>query len=247
MISRPRMSIDATSSSWEEQPWPSAFELARILPRNSWTLVGGLMVKLHAALADLPAPRTTVDVDTALHLETQAITFAQANALLTGAGYVLNPDTAFAYRFERGADQVDVMCSDRQAIWRRPGFGGRPLFGIPGGTRALQQTIDVDVVTGVDTVRFVVPTLRGSLVLKGAAYLEDSRNRGRHEEDAVVLLACIDDAGEAWRGLSQQSRRRVRALVAALSEHNAPWVNHDAVVQALARESLAELVVLARR
>jgi hypothetical protein len=137
------------------------------------------------------------------------------------------------------------MCSDRQAIWRRPRFDGRPLFGIPGGTRALRQTIDVDVLTGVDTLRLVIPSLRGALVLKGAAYLEDSRDPERHASDAVLLLACIDDATEAWVDLSQQSRRRVRALVTVLSEQRAPWANHNPVVQALGRESLAELVVLA--
>lgn len=102
MTARPLVEIDATSSRWEEPPWPSAFELARVLPPSSWTLVGGLMVKLHSELANLPAPRTTVDVDAALHLETHAITFAEANALLTGVGYRLNPDTQHAYRYERG-------------------------------------------------------------------------------------------------------------------------------------------------
>lgn len=246
MNDRPLVSIDARSSSWEEPPWPSAFELARLLPRSSWTLVGGLMVKLHAELAELPDPRTTVDVDSALHLETQAITFAKAAAILHRAGYVLDESTKHAYRFDRGTDRVDVMCSDRQSIWRRPRYKGRPLFGIPGGTRALQQTINVDAVTGTDTVRLVLPTLRGALVLKGAAFLEDSRDRGRHAEDAVMLLACMDDSSDVLVGLSQQSRRRVRALVKVLSEQAAPWANHDAVVQALARESLAELAGLLR-
>jgi hypothetical protein len=50
---RPLVSVDAPSSSWEDPPWPSAFELARLLPESSWTLVGGLMVKLHAELAGL--------------------------------------------------------------------------------------------------------------------------------------------------------------------------------------------------
>ena len=205
------------------------------------------MVKLHAELAGLPTRRTTVDVDSALHLETRAITFAETNALLAGVGFVLDEGTSHAYRFVRGPDQIDVMCSDRQSIWRRPRFGGRPLFGIPGGTRALQQTIDVDVTTGVDTLRLVVPTLRGALVLKGAAYLHDSRDRGRHAEDAVILLACVSDAADVWHGLSQQSRGRLRALVTVLEQQTAPWVNHDSVVQALARESLEELALLTRK
>ena len=241
MNDRPLINIDARSSQWEEPPWPSAFELARLLPPGSWTLVGGLMVKLHAELAGLPAPRTTVDVDSALHLETRAITFTQAAARLQGAGYILDKTTKHAYRFDRGPDRVDLMCSDRQSTWKRPRYDDRPLFGIPGGTRALQQTINIDVLTEADTVRLVIPTVRGALVLKGAAYLEDSRDRGRHVEDAVVLLACMDDAREALIGLSQRSRRRVRTLVKVLTEQTGPWANHDDVVQALGRETLAEL------
>jgi predicted nucleotidyltransferase len=199
------------------------------------------MVKLHAELAELPAPRTTVDVDSTLHLETQAITFAQAAERLQEVGYVLDPETKYAYRFDRGSERVDLLCSDRQSIWRAPRYDGRPLFGIPGGTRALQQTINLDVLTETDTVRLVVPTIRGALVLKGAAYLEDSRDRGRHAEDAVLLLACMDAADEVLHGLSRRSRRRVRALVKVLTEQTAPWISHDEVVQSLAREGLTEL------
>lgn len=60
----------------------------------------------------------------------------------------------------------------------------------------------------------VIPSLRGALVLKGAAYLEDARGRTRHAEDAVMLMACMQTA---------------------------PWATHDGVVQALAREALGEL------
>jgi hypothetical protein len=211
MNGRPRIKIDARSSRWNLPPWPSAFELAQLLPASSWTLVGGLMVKLHAEL-------------------------------LQAAGYVLDEGTKHAYRFDRGLERVDLMCADRQSIWRRPSCGGRPLFGIPGGTRALQRTINIDVVRETGSVRLVIPTIRGALVLKAAAYLEDSRDRGRHAEDAVVLLACMDDAREALLGLSQRSRGRLRALVSVLTEQTAPWVSHEDIVQSLARETLAELL-----
>ena len=247
MNGRPLIKIDARSSRWNLPPWPSAFELARLLPASSWTLVGGLMVKLHAELAELPAPRTTVDVDSALHLETNAITFTRAAVLLQAAGYVLDEGTKHAYRFDRGLERVDLMCADRQSIWRRPSYCGRPLFGIPGGTRALQRTINIDVVRETGSVRLVIPTIRGALVLKAAAYLEDSRDRGRHAEDAVVLFACMDDAREALLGLSQRSRGRLRALVSVLTEQTAPWVSHEDIVQSLARETLAELGELLRR
>ncbi|WP_165384863.1 hypothetical protein [Cryobacterium sp. SO1] len=54
----------------------------------------------------------------------------------------------------------------------------------------------------------------------------------------------MDDASESLLGLSQRSRGRLRALVKVLTEQTAPWANHDAVVQALARETLDELAEL---
>lgn len=84
------------------------------------------MVKLHAELAALPAGRATVAVDSALHLETTAITFADAAARLQEAGYVLDMGTKYAYRFDRGSKQVGIMCSDRHSIWKDPKFRGCP-------------------------------------------------------------------------------------------------------------------------
>ena len=44
------------------QPWPQCIELARNLPAQHWTLVGGLMVQFHAARAGLAVARPTADV-----------------------------------------------------------------------------------------------------------------------------------------------------------------------------------------
>ncbi|WP_431230181.1 hypothetical protein [Paenarthrobacter nicotinovorans] len=55
-------------------PWPQCVELARALPSTQWTLVGGLMVQLHAAAAGLAVSRPTADVDIVLHIETGAAT-----------------------------------------------------------------------------------------------------------------------------------------------------------------------------
>lgn len=202
------------------------------------------MVKLHAELASLPSPRTTVDVDSALHLETQAITFGQAAELLRQAGYSLDMHTRHAYRFDRGSDRVDVMCSDRHFASKLPRYMGRPLFGVPGATRALQHTINLDVSTRRGVVQMVIPDARGALVLKGAAHLEDSRDRERHAEDAVILLACVADPVEAVSGLSAQSRKRLRHLLTVLTRQTSPWTNHDPLVQSLAREALDELSML---
>lgn len=78
-MSEPRREVELTANDtvWLQSPWPAAFELIRVLPARSWTLVGGLMVSLHGQIAGLPQTRTTTDVDTALHLETGVVTFSQ--------------------------------------------------------------------------------------------------------------------------------------------------------------------------
>ena len=76
---RPLLRLDQPVGGWH-RPWPQAFEIARALPPGSWTLVGGLMVQLHSLLAGLQPSRPTTDVDAALHLETGAVTYADAVA-----------------------------------------------------------------------------------------------------------------------------------------------------------------------
>jgi hypothetical protein len=59
-----------------QPPWPQMMEIVQAIPRTQWTLVGGLMVQLHAAYAGVQVTRTTRDVDMILHIETGAATFS---------------------------------------------------------------------------------------------------------------------------------------------------------------------------
>lgn len=53
-------------------------EIARVLPHDRWTLIGGLMTQLHAIRRGIEAVRPTVDVDTVLHVETTRGVVAEA-------------------------------------------------------------------------------------------------------------------------------------------------------------------------
>ena len=70
-------------------PWPQAAEIAQVIPSEQWTLIGGLMVQLHAVRAGVPPTRATVDVDMILHIETGAATFGGVRARLEQIGYEL--------------------------------------------------------------------------------------------------------------------------------------------------------------
>jgi hypothetical protein len=169
-------------------------ELARALPATQWTLVGGLMVQLHAAAAGLAVSRPTADIDIVLHIETGATTTTSVIAVLNKLGYTIQKSIdhdAPAHRFVRGKQQIDVMIADHLAPKHVPSIGGRKAFQVAGGTQALQRTINCRITVDDDPVLISVPNTLGALVLKGAAYQEDSRDRDRHLDDAVVLCATI--------------------------------------------------------
>ena len=236
---RPLLRLDDPVGGWH-RPWPQAFEIARALPPGSWTLVGGLMVQLHALLAGLQPSRPTTDVDAALHLETGSVTYADAVADLRRLQYELDRSAMHTYRFQRGDDTIDLMTADHLAPSLRARFAGKDVFAVTGGTQALRRTMDVDVATADDIVRLSVPNIHGALVLKGAAYLADGRDRDRHASDAVMLLACLTDSREVLDRLAGSDGKRLRALVGAL-DAPAPWSDATRDVEALARTALAEL------
>lgn len=238
--------LDATGVEWGTPPWPLAIEVAQLLPASSWTLVGGLMVRLRAIISDLPPSRNTTDVDATLHLDTGTTSFGDTAAKLRGAGFILDPSTAFAYRFARSGevveDVVDVMCSDVYSRTRSPRFDQRPLFGVAGARRALDQTetVELGCPNGVTTV-FSVPSVTGALVLKGAAYLADQRDKGRHLSDGFMLVACVEDPLTVRSSLSARSRKRVRSLLRGIDQNSLLRYEHDPLVRDLAADNLAVL------
>lgn len=133
MTVRPLITVPEPLSGWAS-PWPEAFEVADALAPSSWTLVGGLMVQLHAVIARVAVPRATTDVDAALHLETGAHTYRDAVAALREIGYELETEQSYAYRFRRGASIVDLMVADHLAPSARPRIGAKPVLRLPAGT-----------------------------------------------------------------------------------------------------------------
>jgi hypothetical protein len=200
-------------------PWPQCVELARELPSTQWTLVGGLMVQLHAATAGLAVSRPTADVDIVLHIETGATTSSVAG-VLNRLGYTLQKSIdkdAPAHRFVRDKQQIDVMVADHLPPAKLPTLGGRKPFKVAGGTQALQRTVNCRLNVDGDTVLISIPNALGALVLKGAAYREDSREEDRHLDDAVVLCATIRNPLVTAAQMKGSDRSRILTLHKELS------------------------------
>lgn len=188
---------------WPE-PWHRVAELAEVLPSEHWTLIGGLMVQLHALHRGIDAVRPTNDIDLIIHVETARGRPTSVARALEDLGYEIQPSLSgrTAHRFVRGdatidvvaQDVVDVVAADHAAPSTLESLRGYPLVQIEGGTQALRRTVNFEIdITSEARTRLSVPAPFGALVLKAAAHQTDSRDRERHLSDAATLLACIDD------------------------------------------------------
>ena len=217
-------------------PWPNVFELSRALPSNRWTLVGGLMVQAHALAHGVNAVRPTEDLDLLLNIEMLSAVVIDADRVISALGYTLQePADARRkrsphYRYVRdgqfGVEKIDVMIPDHAGPKATRRLRGHPMFEVEGGTQALGRTLVFEMLTRAEgLVRITVPDELGALVLKGAAYRADSRDRDRHLQDAAVLAACITDHATELSRLGGSDRKRIRILARALSDSSSlPWL-----------------------
>ncbi len=204
-----------------QPPWPQLIEIVQAIPHNQWTLVGGLMVQLHTAYAGLQVTRTTRDIDMMLHIETGAATFSGVQHELERLGYSLREPIGKGpiHRFGRGAhnaETIDVMVADHLSAKRQPTVLGRRVFAVPGGTSALRKTVNCEVDSEAGTVMLSIPDVLGALILKGAAYLEDSRDRERHVDDAAILACALTDPVADRNRMAGSDHKRIAALWSVL-------------------------------
>lgn len=216
-----QINVPATSA---HGPWALLVELAGILPPGSWTLIGGMMVQLHALRAGVPHQRATSDVDVLLHIETGATTYRSAARLLIQAGFeetrALHKDAA-QHRFIRGREVIDVLVADHVAPAVLSTRAVPSAVRAPGGTRALRSTVDVTVKVNVQgaSIEVSLPNDFGALVLKASAYVADRRDRDRHLEDLMTLLASASDTRsviERCNEASPETRARVSMALHAI-------------------------------
>ena len=261
---RPRLTIDvnAVPGAWPE-PWPNVAELAQVLPRDQWTLVGGLMTQLHTVHHGIGVVRPTNDVDIVLHIETRRGVPNLTAAALEGLGYRLresvDPRANTAHRFVRGTstvdlvtggaddDVVDVLIADHAAPRVVEQLRGRAMVRIEGGTQALRRTITahLQITAGIRT-SLSVPSPLGALILKAAALVTDSRDPLRHLYDAVALLACIDDPFAEREDLRGSDRKRLAALCRVAPDDHPAWRHLPSGHRTTAQAALRILTTTAR-
>lgn len=227
---RPTISIGIPAGGWPA-PWPQCLELAQAFDTSKWALVGGLKMQLHAAIANVPVNRANVDVDLVLHVETGAVTGPEVSRALSQLGYELqlplhkdSPSHRFTRQRDGLVETVDVMVADHGISKPPLTIGGRAPFKVSAGTQALKRTANCQILNSEGTVisTLSIPNTLAALVIKGAAYREDTRDRERNLEDAALLSTIISDPLALVAELQGSDRSRIIGLYEQLSNLNHP-------------------------
>jgi hypothetical protein len=170
-------------------PWSTVFDVIQATDTNDWVLVGGLMVQLHARRVNIPPPRATKDVDLIVDVAANGASVAHIATALLRIGFepvVPASRREPIYRFHRDAEQVDLMVADHLPVRLKPRFMMRPAFAVTAGEQSLRRRDTFVLTSTTRSLTIGAPDVLGALISKGAAYVIDSRDPGRHLDDAAA-------------------------------------------------------------
>ena len=170
-------------------PWSTVFDVIQATDTNDWVLVGGLMVQLHARRVNIPPPRATKDVDLIVDVAANGASVAHIATALLRIGFepvVPASRREPIYRFHRDAEQVDLMVADHLPVRLKRRFMMRPAFAVTAGEQSLRRRDTFVLTSTTRSLTIGAPDVLGALISKGAAYVIDSRDPGRHLDDAAA-------------------------------------------------------------
>jgi hypothetical protein len=124
-----------------------------------------------------------------------------------------NPQTAQAHKGKINDEGRPLRRQHESRLTK-----GHDTIQIAGGRQALQRSIVISVTKDDRSALVPVPGLLGALVLKAAAWLEDSRDRERHSQDAALLASLISDPIAERRRFRGSDRKRLLKLHTALAD-----------------------------
>jgi len=207
--------------------WLTILELARRIPPDRWTLIGGQMVVLHGLANGRQPVRITRDVDVLASLLVSSTGIRDCVRAVSDMGFTPQEatDHTILHRFVRDPDRavVDIVAPDHSPpTWALTTIPPRETIRVEGGTQALERTVVFEVIQDGDRSLVPTPSVLGSLILKAAAYLADSRDRDRHAYDAAFLAGLIEDPRAARATFKGSDRKRLLALDRIIGKRDHP-------------------------
>jgi len=205
---------------------------------GEWSLIGGLMVQLHAFERE-DEPRPTADIDLLGGArKPPRMTESMASLLLERGAEVADPPRSspdLGYRFEyEGRPSSSSVPMGFAAIRRR--FGKLKRFQTEGGSQALRRTEVVRVsLDGEEPVAVRRPNLLGAILIKARVVAKKRRRKFESDrEDFVRLLAYVEDARALAADMSRKEPRWLRDAGAAI-DFDEPDLGAQFSTEALAR------------
>jgi hypothetical protein len=192
--------------------WRKTLELATAFGiEEGWSLVGGLMVQLHAYERS-HGSRLTADIDLLGDSRLRpAMTRRMAEALVERGGRMEMPpasDERLGYRFEVDGAVVEILGSD--GVRRDPKtLGMHTTIQVPGGSQALARTEVVSVsLAGAPPVALRRPNLLGAILIKARVVAKQRRDKFESDrQDLILLLSFVEDPRALATGLRKSERR----------------------------------------
>jgi hypothetical protein len=188
--------------------WAKTLELAESFgAEERWSLIGGLMVQLHAFERG-GGSRPTADIDVLGDSRRRPPVTARIAEILVerGAKMTMPPvgDENLGYRFELEGEVIEVVGSE--GVRRDPKTLGKyTTFQVPGGSQALSRTEIVRVsLDGNPPVELRRPSLLGAILIKARAVAARRDRFDSDRQDLIRLLSFVHDP----RALAEEERLR---------------------------------------
>jgi predicted nucleotidyltransferase len=232
------------SETPEWKLWSLVAEFSSHIDPTQWVLVGGQMVALHLHLAGGRPSRTTTDIDVVADLITAPGSFRACREAAAAVNLVAQPSITgkTLHRFKGPAGQLDLMVADHLPSRLTRQFTRPTPVSIPGGQRALDRRIVVDISTVYGVGAVPVPDLSGALVLKARAAAADTRDRERHRTDVAQLSSIIYDPIWFLEELDKKERRALRLVDLGSDPSRAPWLALDEAKRQRAVDAWSTLI-----
>ena len=224
--------IIATFGAAEALGWSTLFELDTVLA-DRWFLIGGELIRLHAAEAGVTPPRPTVDVDIVVNLQTRPDGLRVLADWLIGRGFTHADPTPgglggrYVAATTDGSAVFDVLATDHAGT--RADLTTTPparTVEVPGSRSVAGQIEAVHVRAATASGVAWRPHLAATLVLKARASNLPARG-GRDVSDAAFVASLIADPIAARHSLSDRQRSHLRRLDMLLDADHPAWVALD--------------------
>ena len=218
-------------SERQEGAWRGLLEVASLLPKRSWCVVGGQMVFLYCCEREVAVNRPTDDGDVVLDVRAEPAILHAFTAALKDIGFDsagVSPE-GHQHRWVRGEAQIDVLIptglGERAA--KRHGATGGTTLPTPGAQQALDRSAPVFVEIGETSGTVWRPSMIGALVAKAAAYGVGDAACDRHLVDFAVLASMVTRSDGIADHVTPRDRKHLGPMLSALRTHRSLWAMLD--------------------